>query len=193
MEPVSLDVSLVGKEDTANVSVVKICMGRIVQKNVVRVLTLNNATPLMELVWKDVTGDSRDLVVLKYVQTDRMDTTVTITVVAIARSLEYVTEWEDNAYVKWDGNQIHVTHSVTVISSARIVLICVDIAWGMNSAIMLTAPVYMDVFWDIKEPTVRRNVPGEGTVITVMRRVHTLVSQMSPVIHIQETAFRQRL
>lgn len=40
----------------------------------------------------DVKRDSMDLNVLKNVQTDRMDTTVNITVAAIVRSLEYVTE-----------------------------------------------------------------------------------------------------
>lgn len=40
----------------------------------------------------DVTRDSMDLNVLKNVQTDRMDTTVNITVAAIVRCLEYVTE-----------------------------------------------------------------------------------------------------
>lgn len=40
-----------------------ICMGSIVKKSMVRVLTLNNVTTLMGHVWKDVTGDSMALVV----------------------------------------------------------------------------------------------------------------------------------
>lgn len=92
MGTVNLDVRLDGKEDTANKHVMGICMGRIVRKNVVLVCALNNVTTSMEHVYMDVTRDSMDLNVLKNVQTDRMDTTVNITVAAIVRSLEYVTE-----------------------------------------------------------------------------------------------------
>lgn len=43
-------------------------MESIVQGNVAHVLALNNVTTLMGLVWKDVTGDSMDLIVLKVIQ-----------------------------------------------------------------------------------------------------------------------------
>lgn len=46
---------------------------------------------------------------LKNVQTDRMDTTVSRTVALIANCLECVTGKQDIATVKWGGNQIHVT------------------------------------------------------------------------------------
>lgn len=129
-----------------------------------------------------------DLVVLKNVQTGLTDTTVKTTVAAIVRSLEYVTEKQDIASVKWDGNQKSVTQSALAIRSVRIAQSRVDSALIMNSAIMLTAIVQMDVIWDFMESIVRRNAPGDGTVITVTRHVHTLVSQMSPVTHALETA-----
>lgn len=43
-------------------------MGSIVQRNVAHVFALNNVTILMGLVWKDVTWDSMDLIVLKVIQ-----------------------------------------------------------------------------------------------------------------------------
>lgn len=47
---VSLDVRLDGKEELATMNVMEICMGSIVQRSVVLVLTLNNVTTLMGLV-----------------------------------------------------------------------------------------------------------------------------------------------
>lgn len=43
-------------------------MGSIVQRSVADVLALNNVTTLMGLVWKDVTRDSLDRIVLKVIQ-----------------------------------------------------------------------------------------------------------------------------
>lgn len=134
-----------------------------------------------------------DLVVLKNVQTGLTDTIVKTTVALIARSLEYVTGKQEIASVKWDGNQKSVTQSALVIRLVRIVQSRVDIALIMNSAIMLTAIVQMDVIWDFMESIVRMNVPGDGTVITVTRHAHTLVSQISPVTHAQETALGYNL
>lgn len=171
-----LDVRLDGKEELATMNVMEICMGSIVQRSVVLVLTLNNVTTLMGLVRIDVTGDSMDLVVLKNVQTDRMDTTVSRTVALIAKCLECVTGKQDIATVKWGGNQIHVTLSVTTRRSDRIVPKSADIACIMNSANMLTAIVRTGVISDFLEPTVRRDVPGVGTVITVTRHVSIHVS-----------------
>lgn len=121
METVNLDVCLDGKEEPVKMNVVGICMGSIVQRNVAHVLALNNVTTLMELVWKDVTGDSMDLIVLKNVQTARMDTTAMVPVALIAMCLGCVKGKQDIVTVKWDGNQIHVTQNVTEIRSARTV------------------------------------------------------------------------
>uniref|UniRef100_K1R1S9 protein-tyrosine-phosphatase n=1 Tax=Magallana gigas TaxID=29159 RepID=K1R1S9_MAGGI len=109
METVNLDVCLDGKEDPVKMNVVGICMGSIVQRNVAYVLALNNVTTLMGLVWKDVTGDSLDRIVLKNVQTARMDTTAMVHVALIAMCLGCVKGKQDIVTVKWDGNQIHVT------------------------------------------------------------------------------------
>lgn len=128
MGTVNLDVRLDGKEDTVKMNVMGICMGSIVQRNVAHVWNLNNVTTLMELVWKDVTGDSMDLIVLKNVQMGRMDTTVMIPVALIAMCLGCVKGKQDIVTVKWDGNQIHVTQNVTEIRSARTVPKGVDIA-----------------------------------------------------------------
>lgn len=123
-----MDVCLDGKEEPVKMNVVGICMGPIVQRNVAHVFALNNVTTLMELVWMDVTGDSMDLIVLKNVQTARMDTTVMIPVALIAMCLGCVKGKQDIVTVKWDGNQIHVTQNVTEIRSARTVPKGVDIA-----------------------------------------------------------------
>lgn len=123
-----MDVCLDGKEEPVKMNVVGICMGSIVQRNVAYVLALNNVTTLMGLVWKDVTGDSLDRIVLKNVQTARMDTTAMVPVALIAMCLGCVKGKQDIVTVKWDGNQIHVTQNVTEIRSARTVPKGVDTA-----------------------------------------------------------------
>lgn len=69
----------------------------------------------------DVTEDSMVLIVLKDVQTGRMDTTVTIPVAIIARCLGCVTGKQDIVTVKSVGNQKSVTHHVMVIRMGSIV------------------------------------------------------------------------